>query len=173
MVRGVYISRSGSERMTAQEAPQRYVAQVTRRRSRLPSVVKTLLQHLTAFLEKYSMAAFSSELVASYRDHRLATGKSNNTVRIELAMLNDLIAIAIQGWGLRLSHNPVSTIRKPSPEKVRNRRLNTTKRGVCAAPLSSIAIQWIAGSPESIQERDASVRDPESSRPRYRSVVVN
>jgi hypothetical protein len=64
-----------------------------------------------------------SELVASYRDHRLASGKSNNTVRIELAMLSNLFAIAIQEWGLGLAHNPVATIPKPSPGKGRDRRL--------------------------------------------------
>jgi integrase len=62
--------------------------------------------------------------VASYRDHRVAAGKSNNTVRIELAMLSNLFTIAIQEWGLGLTHNPVAAIRKPSPGKGRDRRLN-------------------------------------------------
>lgn len=48
------------------------------------------------------MAALSSELVASYRDHRIGAGKSNNTVRIELALLSNLFTVAIQEWGLGL-----------------------------------------------------------------------
>ena len=67
------------------------------------------------------MAALSSDLAASYRDYRVAAGKSNNTVRIELAMLSNLFTIAIQEWGLGLTHNPVAAIRKPSPGKGRNR----------------------------------------------------
>lgn len=126
MVRGVYISRSWSERMTAQEALQRYLAEVTPTKKPTTQRSENITAgHLTAFLGKYSMAALSSELVASYRDHRLATGKSNNTVRIELAMLSNLFTVAIREWGLGLSHNPVSAIRKPSPGKGRDRRLNT------------------------------------------------
>ncbi len=124
MVRGVYISRSGSERMTAEEALQRYLAEVTpTKKATTQRSEKITSQHLIGFLGKYSMAALSSELVASYRDHRLAAGKSNNTVRIELAMLSNLFTIAIQEWGLGLAHNPVATIRKPSPGKGRDRRL--------------------------------------------------
>jgi len=69
------------------------------------------------------MAALSSELVASYRNHRFVAGKSNNTVRIELAMLSNLFTIAIQEWGLGLTHNPVAAIRKPSLGQGRDRRL--------------------------------------------------
>lgn len=128
MVRGVYISRSGSERMTAQEALKRYLTEVTP--TKKPTTQRSenvTAGHLGAFLGKYSMAALSSELVASYRDHRLALGKSNNTVRIELAMLSNLFTVAIQEWGLGLTHNPVSAIRKPSPGKGRDRRLNVNE----------------------------------------------
>lgn len=45
------------------------------------------------------MAAVTGELAASYRDQRIADGKANNTVRIELAMLSNLFTIAIQEWG--------------------------------------------------------------------------
>lgn len=61
--------------------------------------------------------------MAAYRDHRLAAGKANNTVRIELALLSNLFTVAMQEWGLGLTHNPVATIRKPSPGKGRDRRL--------------------------------------------------
>jgi len=85
MVRGAYISRSGSERMTAQEASQRYLAEVNSTKKPTTQRSENITAgHLTAFLDKYSMAALRSELVAAYRDHRLASGKSNNTVRIEL-----------------------------------------------------------------------------------------
>lgn len=124
MVRGVYISRSGSERMTVQEALKRYLAEVTPTKKPTTQRSESIsAQHLIGAIGKYSMAALSSELVASYRDQRLAAGKANNTVRIELAMLSNLFTIAMQEWGLGLSHNPVATIRKPSPGKGRDRRL--------------------------------------------------
>jgi integrase len=125
MVRGVYISRAGAERLTVKEALQRYLKEVTpTKKPTTQRSEKITAEHLAGFLGKYSMAALSSELVASYRDHRIAAGKSNNTVRIELALLSNLFTIAIQEWGLGLTHNPVSAIRKPSPGKGRDRRLN-------------------------------------------------
>lgn len=126
MVRGVYISRSGSERLTVAEALLRYLKEVTpTKKPTTQRSEKISAQHLSSFLGKYSMAALSSELVASYRDHRIAAGKSNNTIRIELAMLSNLFTVAIQEWGLGLTHNPVTVIRKPSPGKGRDRRLTT------------------------------------------------
>src|SRR3546814_19593015 len=76
--------------------------------------------------------------VAQYRDARLAgdedeTGKrvprSNNTVRLELALLGHLFTIAIKEWGIGLPFNPVSNIRRPAPGAGRDRkstRLNSS-----------------------------------------------
>jgi len=130
MVRGVYISRAGAERLTVKEALQRYLKEVTpTKKPTTQRSEKITAEHLTSFLGKYSMAALSSDLVASYRDHRIAAGKSNNTVRIELALLSNLFTIAIQEWGLGLTHNPVAAIRKPSPGKGRDRRLSQEEEG--------------------------------------------
>jgi integrase len=124
MVRGVYISRSGAERTTVKEALQQYLKEVTPLKKATTQRSENITaKHLVDFLGKYSMAAVSNELVASYRDHRIAVGKSNNTVRIELALLSNLFTVAIQEWGLGLTHNPVAAIRKPSPGKGRDRRL--------------------------------------------------
>jgi len=128
MVRGVYISRTGAERLTVKDALQRYLREVTpTKKPTTQRSEKITAEHLTGFLGKYSMAALSSDLVASYRDHRIGAGKSNNTVRIELALLSNLFTIAIQEWGLGLSYNPVAAIRKPSPGKGRDRRLNANE----------------------------------------------
>lgn len=70
--------------------------------------------------------------MAQYHDMRLAgdpdeNGKliprSNNTVRLELALLSHLFTIAIKEWGLGLPFNPVSQIRRRAPGAGRNRRL--------------------------------------------------
>jgi len=129
MVRGVYLSRAPSEKLTVAGALKRYMEEVsvtkkptTQRSERFSA------QRLNAFFGKYSMAAVSADLVAKYRDERLAEGKSNNTVRIELAMLGHLFRIAIQEWGIGLSFNPVANIRKPSPGAGRDRRLNLSEQ---------------------------------------------
>ena len=129
MVRGVYIQRSGSERMTLEKALDRYLAEVTP--SKKPTTRKaeaTKAKQLIQHLGKYSMAALSAEVIAKYRDTRLGTlskrglPTSNNTVRLELALLSHLFTVAIQEWGLGLTFNPVLNIRKPSPGDGRDRR---------------------------------------------------
>ena len=80
-------------------------------------------QLLKEHLGQYSLAALNAELIAAFRDDRLAEGKANNTVRLDIALLSHLYTVAIQEWGLGLVANPVLNIRKPSPGQGRNRRL--------------------------------------------------
>jgi hypothetical protein len=106
MVRGVYLSRAASERLTVGNALKRYMEEVSaHKKLTTQRSERFTAQHLDAYFGKYSMAAVSAELVAKYRDKRLADGKSNNTVRIELAMLGHLFRIAIQEWGIGLTFN--------------------------------------------------------------------
>lgn len=96
MIRVVYISRSGAERLTVKEALQRYLEEVTpTKKPTTQRSEKITAGHLVGFLGKCSMATLSSYSVAAYRDHRIAAGKSNNAVRIELALLSNLLTIAI------------------------------------------------------------------------------
>src|SRR5690554_774056 len=72
MVRGVYIQRASSERLI-EAALKRYLAEIspTKRPTSAASEArhaKPLIQHLG----KYSLAALSSEIIAQYRDDRLA-----------------------------------------------------------------------------------------------------
>lgn len=73
MVRGVYIQRAPAERMTVADALKRYLAEVspTKRPASAASDArhsKPLIQHLG----KYSLAALTPEIIAKYRDDRLA-----------------------------------------------------------------------------------------------------
>jgi integrase len=133
MVCGVYIQRGPAERMTVEVALNRYLREVTptKRESTQVGELKKALA-LTRHLGKYCLAALSAEIVAQYRDTRLAgeddadgkpVPRSNNTVRLELALLSHLFTIAIKEWGIGLPFNPVSNIRRPAPGAGRNRRL--------------------------------------------------
>jgi hypothetical protein len=62
MVRGVYISRAGAERMTVEEALKRYLQEVTpTKKPTTQRSEKITAEHLMGFLGKYSMAALSSD----------------------------------------------------------------------------------------------------------------
>src|SRR5690625_853194 len=104
MVRGIYVQRASSERLTVEAALKRYLAEVspTKRPTSAASDVrhsKPLIQHLG----KYSLAALSPEIIAQYRDDRLAgldrkdargqpdpRPRSPNTVRLDLALLGHM-----------------------------------------------------------------------------------
>lgn len=124
MVRGVYIRRSGSNSFDLAKALERYLKEVTPTKEASTSVrERGRAKQLSSVLGKYSLAALTPKVVAKYRDQRLAEGKSNNTVRLELALLGHLFTVASKEWGIGLPANPVAMIRRPSPGQGRNRRL--------------------------------------------------
>jgi integrase len=135
MVRGAFIKRASGDRMTVAVAMQRYLSDVVptkrptsqvadRKRSRI------IIKHLG----RYSLSALTPEIIASFRDMRLVgedrkdlkgnpRPRTNNTVRLDLALLGHMFTIAIREWGVNLPSNPVLNIRKPAPGPGRNRRL--------------------------------------------------
>lgn len=125
LVRGVYIKRTPSEKMTIVEALQRYEKEVTPTKKTSTQIREIRrIKLLKAEFGKYSLAALTSDIVANYRDQRLANGKSASTVRLELALLSNLYSTAIKEWHIGLPFNPVANIRKPSPGPGRNHRIS-------------------------------------------------
>jgi integrase len=131
IVRGVFIVRSTAERTTVKQALQRYLREVSPTKKTGAAREAIPANALAAELGSYALAAVTSEVVATYRDNRLATvskktGKplSAYTVRLELALLSHMFTVAIQEWGMGLTYNPVRNIRKPAAPKGRNRRLS-------------------------------------------------
>ncbi len=156
MVRGAYIQRAPSERMSIEAALKRYLAEVTpSKKASSQQGEHRKAKPLCAFLGKYSLAAVTPELVAAFRDRRLAgdvNGKgervprSTNTVRLELALLSHMFNVAIREWGIGLTYNPVASIRRPSPGPGRNRRLTAEEEERLLAALdkySNPMLRWI------------------------------
>lgn len=125
MVRGVYIDRAGSDRLLLRHALDRYLREVSStKRAATEYCEQKRAKPLKKALGSYCLSAITPDLVAEYRDARLGIGMSNNTVRLELALLSHLFTIAIKEWRVGLLYNPVANIRKPSPGKGRDRRLH-------------------------------------------------
>ncbi|VVD95359.1 Tyrosine recombinase XerC [Pandoraea morbifera] len=125
MVRGVFIQRAPSERTTIASALERYVKEIvpTKKASTQRREQARVATLLSAF-GKYSLAAVTPDLIGKFRDQRLAEGKANNTVRLDLALLGHLFTVAIKEWHIGLTYNPVANVRKPSPGEGRDRRIN-------------------------------------------------
>lgn len=125
MIRGVHIKRSPPESMTIDAALNRYIVEVTpTKRPSTQYAEKMRSKKLRKNLGDYSLTSLSPDIVAKYRDSRLAEGKIPSTVRLELALLGHLYTIAIKEWGLGLVYNPVASIRWPAPAPGRIRRLS-------------------------------------------------
>jgi integrase len=147
MVRGVFVDRSRGERMTLKKAMERYLAEVSA--TKRPGTAKreaTSAEALLAELGDYALAALAPDVIAAYRDKRLAAGKAPDTVRIELALLSHLFTTAIREWRLGLLYNPVLNVRKPAVGTGRNRRLNGDEEqrllAACAAH-SNPMLGWL------------------------------
>lgn len=124
IVRGIYSPRSQAEKLTLSAALTRYLAEVTP--TKKPSTQKSEHQRAKQIEKEfgqYSLATLTTDIISKYRDDRLKEGKSNNTVRLELALLSHIYTTAIQEWNIGVSINPVANIKKPSPGQGRDRRL--------------------------------------------------
>lgn len=139
MVQGIYIQRSSSRHLTFDAALDRYLIEVTPTKKPTTQRVERLkVVPLRKFFGKYALAAITTDLVARYRDERLATksqriakstGKAEAlrpaTIRLELALLGHVFTTAIREWRIGLVQNPVANVRKPANGEGRNRRLDT------------------------------------------------
>ena len=133
MVRGVFVNRASSHRLSVKVALARYCAEVTpTKRNTTQYREKGRIKMLSERLGEYSLVSLTPEIVSAFRDARLGEGKSPNTVRLELAVLSNLFTIAMREWRLGLSHNPVTLVRKPSAPH-RERRLAKTEAVILLA----------------------------------------
>ena len=123
MVRGVYFSRKEAEATTLSEALDRYEREIS-------SIKKGCLQEKKRIrawklhpLAKRFLATIQGKDIAAWRDARIKSGSSANTVRLDLAVISHLFEIARKEWGMEGLTNPVKAIRMPSPPAGRDRRL--------------------------------------------------
>ena len=122
--RGGFISRKEAENTALSEALDRYEREISppkkghRREKTRISVWKT---HPLA---KRFLASIRGSDMASYRDERMKAGYGSNTIRLELAIISHLFEIARKEWGMEGLHNPIKSIRMPSPPAGRDRRLH-------------------------------------------------
>ena len=125
MIRGVYLKRVSSESTTIASALDRYLKEITpTKRASTQHGEKVRAALIRERLGRYTLASLSPDIVATFRDDRRVEGKSASTVRLELALLGHLYTVAIKEWGLGLAYNPVASIRRPSPDAGRKRRLS-------------------------------------------------
>jgi integrase len=134
IVRGAYVVRATAEKTTLRHALQRYLDEVSPTKKTGARREATTANALSSALGAYSLVAITPDIVADYRDKRLATRSaktgrtlSANSVRLELALLSHVFTVAIQEWRVGLVANPVANIRKPRPPKGRDYRITAAE----------------------------------------------
>lgn len=120
---GVFVSRTEAESTTLHEALSRYLNEITPHKKGAKQEKDRIIAWQRHPLAQRFMATIRSVDLATYRDQRLAEGLSASTVRNEINILSNLFNIARKEWGMESLSNPVQNIRKPSPGKGRERRL--------------------------------------------------
>ncbi|OCX73776.1 integrase [Acidithiobacillus thiooxidans] len=122
MIRGVFVSRSESERTTVNELMDRYAREVLPTQKGGHREVSRV-KHLKEGLGKYSLAALTSSLIADYRDVRLQK-VGPQSVKHELGLLQRALKKGTHEWGIALPNGiPTFLVKKPNLPKGRERRL--------------------------------------------------
>ncbi len=147
MVRGLYVRRSSSEKLTIAQALDRYTREVTpTKRVSTQLGERCHAAALRKFFGAYSINAVTPDLIAKFRDQRLSQGLATNTVRLDLALLGHIYAVAMREWGIGLVYNPVRLVRKPAPGAARDRRLTEGEEHrllAAVAAHSNPMLRWV------------------------------
>ncbi|EAY56644.1 MAG: probable phage integrase [Leptospirillum rubarum] len=123
MDRGIIVSRKEVESTTLSEALDRYEREVSSIKKGYLQEKKRIRASKSHPLGKRFLASIQGKDFALYRDERIKSGSSANTVRLDLAVISHLFEVARKEWGMEGLTNPVKAIRMPSPSTGRDRRL--------------------------------------------------
>ncbi len=111
------------ERTTLGQLLERYQSEVSPlKRGSVQEIqrIDVLRRHDLAYR---TMIGLSQQDIASFRDERLQTVAPSTTVR-ELAILSNVLEVAMRDWGLPLAKNVVKLVRRPVIRNERSRRLS-------------------------------------------------
>ncbi|WP_250501614.1 site-specific integrase [Caballeronia sp. AZ7_KS35] len=139
---GQWMDTSDDRKVLLSELLDRYAKEVStgKRGSRAESYRIETFKKLG--LAKHSVYTITPQMVASWRDARLAEVSSGTALR-ELQLLGHVFSIAIREWGIRLPSNPVSLIRKPRSGRARDRVLTASERTALIAACNQCQNPWI------------------------------
>lgn len=139
---GQWVDRTEAEQTTLRDLLKRYAKEIsiTKRGAEVETVRINALCRTP--LAKYAVTAITGQRLASWRDDRLSE-VSGSTVTRELQLLGHVFTVAIREWGFGLHSNPVSLIRKPAPNKARDRILNDDQRQALIAAVGQCQNPWI------------------------------
>ncbi|MEY4155652.1 MAG: hypothetical protein RJB64_373 [Pseudomonadota bacterium] len=130
---GSFLPRQCPVDLTLSDIIKRYVNEVVPRlRGACTETVR--LKTIDRHLGRYMLTSLTSAVVAKYRDQRLEQVTASTALR-ELQTLSAMLTVAQREWQL-VAGNPVQGIRKPSPNRPRERRIGAEEETRLMAALT-------------------------------------
>lgn len=139
---GQWVDRTEAEQTTLKELLEKYAQEVSKSKRGADAEAYRIEQFKRSKLAQYAPAAITSRLIAGWRDERLQE-VSPGTVLRELQLLGHVFTVAMREWGMALNGNPVALVRKPAPNKARDRVLTDAQRDALVAACSQCRNPWI------------------------------
>lgn len=139
---GQWVDRTEAEQTAFGELLKRYAKEVSASKRGAEVEAIRINALCRSSLASLSVAAINGQILSQWRDQRLSQ-VSSSTVSRELQLLGHVFTVAIREWGFALSSNPVSLIRKPAPNKPRDRVLTDNQRASLVAACGKCKNPWI------------------------------
>jgi len=134
MRRGTYTNTRVTEQTTLRAALERYREEVFPRLANGGLGEEARRKRLANELGELSLAVLEPFHVAKYRDQRLKTGASPQTVKHEIGLLNRVLKHCVMDWGIPLPRGiATALVRKPSLPPGRDRRLEDNEEELLLA----------------------------------------
>jgi integrase len=121
MVRAVFLDRSEAEATTLYSALERYESEVSKLKDGYAQERYRISMWKDDPLSKRTLANLRGVDFAKWRDKRLES-VAPSTVQKDIAVISNLFTVAIKDWGITVQ-NPISSIRVPTEDNSRDRRL--------------------------------------------------
>lgn len=122
--RGTFVNRSEAENTTLRELLNRYLTEVTPHKKGATVEGYRIQTWLKTSLADRYLSSIRSTDFAHWRDNRIKEGKSPNTIRLELAVISNMLNIARTEWGFESLTNTTENVRIPRLPNGRTRRVS-------------------------------------------------
>lgn len=121
---GSFISQKEAERMTLQEALERFIPEYIEKNLAHPKPETLRARALMHYaLAQKTLAALRGSDIATFVKEREAQGRSPHTIARDIALISRLYEVARANWGMEGLNNPTKSIIKPKLPPGRTRRL--------------------------------------------------
>jgi integrase len=120
---GVFIDRKSAHQTTLADLIDRYITEVTPKHKGAKQEEQRLRQLRGYRIAQHAAATVSNQDFVEWRNDRSSQVAPGTVIR-ELNLWHSIIEHGRKEWGINLHENPVHLVKRPTPDKARERRLD-------------------------------------------------